>query len=168
MAGAGSHAGYPCSGVDICLRRHGSNRHFRYTALGRNIYAVGSNAEAARLSGINVGLTIFTVYLISGFLSGLTALIFISRLTVGEPVAGMGLELEAIAITVIGGTSLFGGEGRVSGTILGAAIIAVLANILNLFGVSPFTQQIVKGAIIVAAVLFEMTRRKRVSAASRG
>ena len=140
----------------------------RFTALGRNIYAVGSNAEAARLAGINVGQTIFTVYLISGFLAGLTALIFISRLTVGEPVAGMGLELEAIAITVIGGTSLFGGEGRVSGTILGAAIIAVLANILNLFGVSPFTQQIVKGAIIVAAVLFEMTRRKRNSAASRG
>jgi ribose/xylose/arabinose/galactoside ABC-type transport system permease subunit len=80
----------------------------------------------------------------------------------------MGLELEAIAITVIGGTSLFGGEGRVSGTILGAAIIAVLANILNLFGVSPFMQQIVKGAIIVAAVFFEMTRRKRNSAASRG
>lgn len=140
----------------------------RYTALGRNIYAVGSNAEAARLAGISVGRTIFAVYLISGFLSGLTALIFISRLTVGEPVAGMGLELEAIAITVIGGTSLFGGEGRVSGTILGAAIIAVLANILNLFGVSPFTQQIVKGAIIIAAVLFEMMRRRRNSAASRG
>ena len=72
--------------------------------------------------------------------------------------AGVGLELEAIAITVIGGTSLFGGEGSVVGTILGAAIIAVLANILNLFGVSPFTQQIVKGAIIVAAVLFETQR----------
>ena len=140
----------------------------RYTAFGRNVYAVGSNAEAARLSGISVGGTVFIVYLISGLLSGLTALIFISRLTVGEPVAGVGLELEAIAITVIGGTSLFGGEGSVSGTILGAAIIAVLANILNLFGVSPFTQQIVKGAIIVAAVLFEMTRRKRNSAALRG
>ena len=95
----------------------------------------------------------------------LTALIFVSRLTVGEPVAGTGLELEAIAITVIGGTSLFGGEGSVIGTIIGAAIIAVLANILNLFGVSPFTQQIVKGAIIVAAVLFEMQRRRRSSSA---
>ncbi len=140
----------------------------RFTAFGRNVYAVGSNPEAARLSGIDVGFTIFCVYVISGFLSALTALIFISRLTVGEPVAGMGLELEAIAITVIGGTSLFGGEGSVAGTVLGAAIIAVLANILNLFGVTPFTQQIVKGAIIVAAVLFEMTRRRRNSAASRG
>jgi ribose transport system permease protein len=136
----------------------------RFTPFGRNIYAVGSNPEAARLAGIDVKRTVFMVYLISGFLSGLTALIFISRLTVGEPVAGVGLELEAIAITVIGGTSLFGGEGRVSGTILGAAIVAVLANILNLFGVSPFTQQIVKGAIIVAAVLFEIIRRRSHSA----
>ena len=136
----------------------------RYTPFGRNLYAVGSNPEAARLSGINVRLTIFSVYVISGFLAGLTALIMISRLTVGEPVVATGLELEAIAITVIGGTSLFGGEGSVIGTILGAAIITVLANMLNLFGVSPFTQQIVKGVIIVAAVLFETYRRNRNSA----
>jgi ribose/xylose/arabinose/galactoside ABC-type transport system permease subunit len=138
-----------------------------YTAFGRNIYAVGSNPEAARLSGIDVRRTVFAVYAISGLLSALTALIFVSRLTVGEPVAGTGLELEAIAITVIGGTSLFGGEGSVVGTVLGAAIIAVLANILNLFGVSPFTQQIVKGAIIVAAVLFETQRRRRSTSARR-
>lgn len=136
----------------------------RYTAFGRNIYAVGSNPEAARLSGINVGFTVFGVYLISGLLAGLTALIMISRLTVGEPVLATGLELEAIAMTVIGGTSLFGGEGGVIGTILGAAIVTVLANMLNLFGVSPFTQQIVKGFIIVAAVLFETYRRNRNSA----
>lgn len=136
----------------------------RYTPFGRNIYAVGSNPEAARLSGINVGFTIFSVYLISGLLAGLTALIMISRLTVGEPVLATGLELEAIAMTVIGGTSLFGGEGGVIGTILGAAIVTVLANMLNLFGVSPFTQQIVKGFIIVAAVLFETYRRNRNSA----
>jgi ribose/xylose/arabinose/galactoside ABC-type transport system permease subunit len=136
----------------------------RYTPFGRNIYAVGSNPEAARLSGINVGATIFGVYLISGFLAGLTALVMISRLTVGEPVLATGLELEAIAMTVIGGTSLFGGEGGVIGTILGAAIVTVLANMLNLFGVSPFTQQIVKGFIIVAAVLFETYRRNRNSA----
>jgi ribose transport system permease protein len=133
----------------------------RFTPFGRNVYAVGSNREAARLAGVNVPLTIFAVYLISGFLSALTGLIFISRLTVGEPTAGTGLELEAIAITVIGGTSLFGGEGTVLGTVIGAAIVAVLANILNLAGVSPFTQQIVKGAIIVAAVLLETQQRRR-------
>jgi ribose/xylose/arabinose/galactoside ABC-type transport system permease subunit len=133
----------------------------RYTAFGRNVYATGSNPEAARLAGINVRLVVFSVYVISGALSALTALIFVSRLTVGEPVAGVGLELEAIAITVIGGTSLFGGEGGVLGTVIGAAVFAVLANLLNLAGVSPFTQQIVKGAIIVAAVLFEAQRRRR-------
>lgn len=133
----------------------------RATPYGRQVYAVGSNEEAARLSGINVPAVIFSVYVISGLLSGLTALIYVSRLTVGEPTAGIGLELEAIAIAVIGGTSLFGGEGGVVGTILGAAILAVLANILNLVGVSPFSQQIVKGAIIVLAVMFEMVRRRR-------
>ena len=137
----------------------------RYTPFGRNIYAVGSNPEAARLAGINVRLVVFSVYVISGLLSALTALIFVSRLTVGEPVAGVGLELEAIAVTVIGGTSLFGGEGGVVGTVMGAAIFAVLANILNLAGVSPFTQQIVKGAIIVVAVLFETQRRRRSNSA---
>jgi len=133
----------------------------RYTPFGRNVYAVGSNPEAARLAGINVPLTLVGVYTISGVLSALTALIFISRLTVGEPVAGIGLELEAIAATVIGGTSLFGGEGGVIGTVLGAAIFAVLANLLNLAGVSPFTQQIVKGGVIVAAALFAIHRRRR-------
>lgn len=133
----------------------------RYTAYGRQVYAVGSNAEAARLSGIHVGFVTFSVYVISGVLASLTALIFVSRLTVGEPTAGTGIELEAIAITVIGGTSLFGGEGGIVGTIIGAAILAVLANIMNLMGVSPFTQQIVKGAIIVGAVLYEAMRRRR-------
>lgn len=136
----------------------------RYTAYGRQIYAVGSNVEAARLSGINVGLVTFSVYVISGLLASLTALIFVSRLTVGEPTAGTGIELEAIAIAVIGGTSLFGGEGGIIGTVIGAAILAVLANIMNLMGISPFTQQIVKGAIIVVAVLYEVNRKRRAAA----
>lgn len=133
----------------------------RYTPYGRQIYAVGSNAEAAHLSGINVGLVTFSVYVISGFLASLTAIIFVSRLTVGEPTAGTGIELEAIAISVIGGTSLFGGEGGILGTIIGAGILAILANIMNLLGISPFTQQIVKGAIIIGAVLYEMLRKRR-------
>ena len=133
----------------------------RFTAFGRSVYAVGSNPEAARLSGINVGLTLFSVYVISGVLSAVTGLIFVSRLTVGEPTAGTGLELEAIAIAVIGGTSLFGGEGGVVGTVIGAAILAVIANLLNLTGVEPFTQQIIKGAIIIGAVLLEILRPKR-------
>ncbi|MGV3552083.1 ABC transporter permease [Rhizobium sp.] len=131
------------------------------TVFGRNIYAVGSNEEAARLAGIPVQTTIFLVYVINGIFAALTALIFVSRLTVGEPTAGTGLELEAITIVVIGGTSLFGGEGGIFGTVVGAGILAVLANILNLFGISPFTQQVVKGTIIVLAVLVETLRSRR-------
>jgi ribose transport system permease protein len=133
----------------------------RHTAFGRQIYAVGSNVEAARLAGIPTQRVLLLVYVISGALSALTALIFVSRLTVGEPTAGVNLELEAISIVVIGGTSLFGGEGGVAGTVIGAAIIAVMANILNLLGISPFTQQIVKGAIILAAVGFEVIRHRK-------
>lgn len=133
----------------------------RSTSFGRQVYAVGSNAEAARLAGIKVGAVLMSVYVVSGVLASLTALITISRLTVGEPTAGTNLELEAIAIVVIGGTSLFGGEGTVIGTVIGAAIIAVIANILNLLGISPFTQQIVKGAIIIAAVMFEVYRHRQ-------
>jgi ribose transport system permease protein len=133
----------------------------RQTAFGRRIYAVGSNTEAARLSGISVSGILVAAYVISGCLAALTAVIFVSRLTVGEPTAGTGLELEAIAIVVIGGTSLFGGQGGVTGTVVGACILAVLANIMNLVGISPFTQQIVKGAIIIVAVLLEVVKRRR-------
>lgn len=134
---------------------------YRYTQFGRNIFAVGSNVEAARLSGVNVPVIKLAVYTISGILASVTSVIFVSRLTVGEPTAGTGLELEAIAISVIGGTSLFGGQGGVAGTVIGAAILAILANIMNLVGISPFTQQMVKGAIIILAVSFEILRRRR-------
>jgi ribose transport system permease protein len=107
------------------------------------------------LSGINTNRVIFTVYVISGICAAMTALIIVSRLTAGEPSQGTGFELDAIAIVVIGGTSLFGGEGGIGGTLIGAAIVAVIANLLNLLGVSPFSQQIVKGLIILGAVLLE-------------
>ena len=133
----------------------------KYTIFGRSLYAVGSNTEAARLAGIGVKRMVFMTYVISGALAGLTALVFVSRLTVGDPTFGQGLELESIAVVVIGGTSLFGGEGGVIGTLSGAAIVAVLANVLNLVGISPFAQPIVKGAIIILAVLFEVVQRSR-------
>lgn len=128
---------------------------------GRAVYAVGSNEEAAHLSGINVPLVTFGVYIIGGVLAALSGLIFLSRLSVGDPNSGLGLELEAITIAVIGGTSLFGGEGSVIGTIGGAMILAIIANVLNLAGVSPFSQQVVKGAIIILAVLLEAGRKPR-------
>lgn len=126
-----------------------------FTTFGRHVYAVGDNQEAARLSGINTKRVIFFVYVISGACAAMSALIIVARLTAGEPSAGTGYELDAIAIVVIGGTSLFGGEGGVRGTLIGAGIVAVLANLLNLLGVSPFSQQIVKGLIILGAVLLQ-------------
>jgi ribose/xylose/arabinose/galactoside ABC-type transport system permease subunit len=133
----------------------------KLTPFGRAVYAVGSNEEAAHLSGINVPLVTFGVYIIGGVLAALSGLIFLSRLSVGDPNSGLGLELEAITIAVIGGTSLFGGEGSVIGTIGGAMILAIIANVLNLAGVSPFSQQVVKGAIIILAVLLEAGRKPR-------
>jgi ribose transport system permease protein len=136
----------------------------RFTPFGRQVYAVGDNLEAARLSGIPTDRTIFAVYVISGLCAAVSALIVVSRLTAGEPSQGTGFELDAIAIVVIGGTSLFGGEGGVGGTLIGAAIVAAMNNLLNLLGVSPFSQQIVKGLIILGAVYLE---RRSVKAEGR-
>ena len=133
----------------------------RSAAYGRYVYALGGNKEACRLSGIPILVVETSVYVISGVLAALTAIVFVARLTVAEPTAGTGLELEAIATTVMGGASLFGGKGNIPGTILGAAILAVLANVLNLAGVTPFTQQIVKGAIIISAVLVDRLKEKQ-------
>jgi ribose/xylose/arabinose/galactoside ABC-type transport system permease subunit len=127
----------------------------RYTPFGRDVYAVGDNLEAARLAGISTNRTIFSVYVISGVCAAVAALIIVARLTAGEPRQGEGLELDAIAVTVIGGTSLFGGEGGVIGTLVGTGIVAAMNNLLNLLHVSPFSQEIVKGLIILGAVLLE-------------
>ena len=130
------------------------------TPFGRSIYAIGSNEDAARLSGVPVRFYKTLVYVISGGVSGLAGLVYASQLSIGTPIAGQGYELDAIAAVVVGGTSLFGGKGSVVGTFLGTLIIGVLANILNLTGVDPFVQQLFKGALIVLAV-FIMTRSNR-------
>lgn len=133
----------------------------RWTSFGRAIYAVGDNPEAARLSGISTVKVTFSVYVISGLCAALAALIVVSRLAAAEPTQGTGFELDAIAIVVIGGTSLFGGEGGIGGTVVGAAVVAAMNNLLNLLGVSPFSQQIVKGLIILGAVFLERRARSR-------
>jgi ribose transport system permease protein len=127
----------------------------RHTTFGRYIYAVGDNREAARLSGIPTKRVIFSAYVISGMCAAIAAMIVVSRLGAAEPLGGEQAELDAIAIAVIGGTSLFGGEGGVGGTMVGAGIFAVMNNLLNILNVSPFTQLIVKGLIILGAVLIE-------------
>ncbi|MFH1851266.1 MAG: ribose ABC transporter permease [Candidatus Neomarinimicrobiota bacterium] len=131
------------------------------TRLGRYTYAIGGNEEAARLSGINVAAYKITVYAICGLLSGLAAVILTARLNSAQPIAGIMYELDAIAATVIGGTSLMGGEGRVMGTLIGALIMGVLRNGLNLLGVSSFLQQTIIGSVIIIAVLVDMTLKRR-------
>ena len=131
------------------------------TKLGRYTYAIGGNEEAALLSGVNVRAYKAAVYGISGMLSGLAAVILTARLNSAQPIAGMMYELDAIAATVIGGTSLLGGEGTVVGTLIGALIMAVLRNGLNLLNVSPFIQQVVIGSVIIAAVLIDMWLKRR-------
>lgn len=132
----------------------------KYTCSGRYIYAIGGNVEATRLSGINTNRYTLLVYLICGLTAGLAAVLLTSRLDSAQPVAGQSYELQAIAATVIGGTSLDGGEGHLSGTLVGALIIAVLNNGLNLLNVSSYIQQIVIGVVIIMAVMIDRVRRK--------
>ena len=133
----------------------------RYTRYGRQVYAVGGNPEAARLSGLNVQRVILSVYVITGFCAGLGAFVLSARLNSSEAVAGTGFELTVIASVVIGGTSLFGGVGTIFGTVVGTVLIGVLLNGLVLLNVSPYIQQIVIGVIIVLAVAFDTFAKSR-------
>jgi ribose transport system permease protein len=131
----------------------------RFTPYGRQVYAVGGNEEAARLSGIAVNRVKLITYIISGMSAALGAIIFSARVTVGDPWAGRSVELDAIAAVVIGGTSLFGGVGTMWGTLLGALIITMINNLLNLLNVSPYTQGIAKGLIILVAITLYKKQR---------
>ncbi|TDN57995.1 ABC transporter permease [Paraburkholderia sp. BL10I2N1] len=131
------------------------------TSLGRHIYAVGSNAEAARLSGVNVRRVTLITYVLSGVLAGLTGCVLMSRLVTAQPNEGVMYELDAIASAVIGGTSLMGGVGTISGTAIGAFVIGVLRNGLNMNGVSSFIQQIIIGLVILGTVWIDQIRNRR-------
>jgi ribose transport system permease protein len=127
---------------------------------GRNIYALGSNEEAAYLSGIPNKKTKVWAYVVSGLMSGIAGMILTSRLVSAQPTAGELYELDAIAAVVIGGASLMGGIGSILGTIIGAFVMGVLRNGLNLLNVSPFWQQIAIGGVVVLAVFIDNLRRK--------
>ena len=133
------------------------------TTFGRYVYAIGGNEEATRLSGVAVRFHKTAIYGVSGALSAVAAIVLTARLNSAQPIAGMMYELDAIAATVIGGTSLSGGSGSLVGTLVGALIMGVLRNGLNLLGVSSFLQQIVIGGVIVGAVLVDtLLKRHRV------
>ncbi len=133
--------------------------YLRYRPTGRALYAIGGNEEVARLSGINVRRAKLKVYTAAGALAALGGLFLTARLNSAQPTAGTTLELDVIAAVVIGGASLNGGSGRVSGTLVGALIIGVIRNGLNLLGVSSFWQQIVIGAVIAVAVMTDTLRK---------
>jgi ribose transport system permease protein len=135
--------------------------HLRYRPSGRALYAIGGNQEVARLSGIDVTREKLKVYTVAGALSGLGGLLLAARLNSAQPTAGTGLELDVIAAVVIGGASLAGGAGSVSGTLVGALIIGVLRNGLNLLDVSSFWQQVVIGAVIAIAVMSDTLRKSK-------
>jgi ribose transport system permease protein len=130
------------------------------TALGRKIYSVGGNKEAARLSGINVKKTLNFVYIMSGLMASVAGIVLIGRVSTAYPLAGETYDMDAIAACVIGGASFLGGKGTVSGTLIGALLIAVIRNGLNLLGAQSDTQYIVIGAVIIFAVLIDVLRTK--------
>ena len=131
------------------------------TVFGRTTYAIGGNEEAARLSGVQVLFHKTAVYGVAGLTSAAAAVVLTARLNSAQPTAGTMYELDAIAATVIGGSSLLGGEGTVTGTLIGALIMGVLRNGLNLLNVSSFLQQVVIGVVIIGAVLVDMSLKRR-------
>ncbi|AFG36518.1 ABC transporter permease [Spirochaeta africana] len=132
-----------------------------HTRLGRHIYAIGGNEEAARASGIKIGKVKMLTFMIAGALVGLSGVLFMSRVNAGLPNAGIGAELDTISIAVIGGTSITGGVGTAGGTLAGAFIIGILNNIMNLMGVQSYIQSVIRGLIIVLAVAYDTRARTR-------
>lgn len=132
----------------------------KYTRIGRYVYAVGGNENAAKASGIRVSRVKLFAYIMCSALAGLAGIVLASRITTGQPNAGIAYELDAIAAVVIGGTSLLGGRGSIAGTVIGVLIIGVINNGLDLLNVSSYYQQIIKGVIIVGAVLLDRSNRK--------
>ncbi|HEY3323103.1 MAG TPA: ABC transporter permease [Planctomycetota bacterium] len=132
-----------------------------YTAFGRRVYAVGGNEEATRLSGINVKKIKCLAYIISGVLSSITGILYVARFRSAQANAGLGMEMDAIAAAVIGGTSLMGGEGSVIGVLIGAMVMGVIRNGLVLMDISSYWQDFIIGAIIVLAAILDKLRTKR-------
>jgi ribose transport system permease protein len=132
-----------------------------HTKFGTYVYAIGGNEESAKLAGINLARVRILIYTLTGFLAGVGGVVLTGRVKSGQPLLGDGLELESIAAVVIGGVSLFGGRGRLAGTIWGVVLIGILSNGLNLIGVSTFVQRIVIGAVIILAVSATVVFRGR-------
>ena len=159
--GSGSFLGFPAPAYILVIIFSIVAVILKYNVFGRIIIAIGSNEEAVRLSGIKVPVYKFSVYAITGFLSGIAGIITISRTAVGSPIVGMGMELDVIAAVVIGGASLNGGKGSAINTLLGVLILGMIGNIMNLMNIPAYSQQVIKGLIIITAVLLQRLQLKR-------
>jgi ribose/xylose/arabinose/galactoside ABC-type transport system permease subunit len=158
--GGGDLVGVPVPILIFFTMAVASHVFLRHMRLGRYLYAVGGNENAARASGVKVARVKTVAYTLSGAFAGLAGVVLASRIRTGQPNAGIGYELDAIAAVVIGGTSLNGGVGGVAGTVLGALLIGVLNNGLDLLNVSSYYQQVIKGIIIVGAVWLDRSKDK--------
>ncbi|HEY8498423.1 MAG TPA: ABC transporter permease, partial [Limnochordales bacterium] len=159
--GSGDVLGIPTAALVALLVAVAGHVILRHTTLGRCAYAIGGNREAARISGIDVERQKIYQYAFMGLLAAVAGLVLTGRLNSANALMAEGMELQSIAAVVIGGTNLFGGEGGVAGTVIGALIMGVVANGLNLLNVSAFWQRIVMGSIIIAVVVFDQWRRRR-------
>jgi inositol transport system permease protein len=158
--GQGNILGVPVPILLLLVVAIGAHLMLNNTRFGRHVYALGGNEQAARVSGINLSRVKIGIYTFSGLLAGLGGMILAGRIGSGNPQLGTGAELDAITAAVIGGTSFSGGIGTVWGTIVGALIIGSLNTGLDLLNVSPFTQQVVKGAIIVLAIIIDERKNR--------
>ncbi len=158
--GQGEVLGFPIPILILLFMALVTHVMLNYTRFGRYVYAIGGNEQAARVSGINIDKVKIGIYTYAGLLSGLAGIVLSSRISSGQPGLGQGYELDAIASAVIGGTSFAGGVGTVWGTLVGALIIGVLNNGLDLLNVSAYWQQIVKGAIIVVAIIIDERKNR--------
>ncbi len=159
--GRGSIAGLQIPTLVMLLVVAGGFLLLRHHVAGRYFYAIGGNATAARFSGVPVARYQILAYTLSGLTAAIAGLVLGSRLMSGQPNAGIGYELDAIAAVVLGGASITGGSGSVAGTLIGALTLGVLNNGLNLMDVSPYLQKVLKGAILLAAIPLGMNRRNR-------
>jgi len=154
-------AGVPVPALLMVVIAIAASILLKYTRFGRQVYAIGGNAEAARLSGIPTARNLTVVFMLCGALSGFAGVMHASRIGIGSPTEGQMYELDAIAAAVIGGASLFGGEGTVLGTVLGAFLMSILRNGCNLLGLKVYWQQVTIGAIIILAVMYDHLRRRK-------
>ncbi|RUV98747.1 MULTISPECIES: ABC transporter permease [unclassified Mesorhizobium] len=158
--GAGKLLGLPVSIWILVVVALGAAYLARYTPLGRHIFAVGGNERAARISGVRVNMVKMFVYMFSGFCAAIVGLIISSELMASHPATGESFELNAIAAAVLGGTSMSGGRGTIGGTIVGAFVIGILSDGLVMMGVSSFWQMVIKGLVIIVAVVVDQAQRR--------